>query len=223
MSLINDALRRAAADKPRDAQSAEVPPLQPVESASRPATSPLLVGGILLLGTGMIAVAAALWFSGRSNSNNDATAQASANRAAVAPTVSPIAEPSPVIANVPATNRPSALAVEKETSVIPQAAGPQTSTRATAASSDTKNANTPPKAVASSRPAAPTAQQTAEANQKPVRLQSIFYRLKSPTVIINGKTLGVGDSVDGIKVVSIQRTSVEIVQNGKYRTVTLQD
>jgi hypothetical protein len=58
---------------------------------------------------------------------------------------------------------------------------------------------------------------------KPVRLQSIFYRLKSPTVIINGKTLGIGDSADGIQVVSIQRTSVEVVQGGKYRTLTLQD
>ncbi len=58
---------------------------------------------------------------------------------------------------------------------------------------------------------------------KPIRLQSIFYRLRNPTVIINGKTLGVGDTLDGIKVVSIQRTSVEIVQNGKYRTLTLQD
>jgi len=47
--------------------------------------------------------------------------------------------------------------------------------------------------------------------------------MKSPTVIINGKTLRIGDSVDGIKVVSIQRTSVEVVQNGKYRTLALQD
>jgi hypothetical protein len=54
------------------------------------------------------------------------------------------------------------------------------------------------------------------------RLQAIYYRFRSPTVVINGKTLRTGQSVDGIQVVSIQRTSVEIQQDGKYRTLTLE-
>ena len=66
MSLINDALKRAEADKPRQAHSsAPVPALQPVESRPASGTSPILLGGILLLGVGSIAIAAALWFNGR--------------------------------------------------------------------------------------------------------------------------------------------------------------
>jgi hypothetical protein len=63
----------------------------------------------------------------------------------------------------------------------------------------------------------------APTESSPPRLQAIYYRLRKPTVVINGKTIGPGQSVDGIKIVSIQRTSVEVVQDGKYRTLTLQD
>ena len=67
MSLINDALKRAAADKPRDTQSAPaVPPLQPVDTIPTPGTSPVLLGGVLLLGVGAVAIGAALWFKGSS-------------------------------------------------------------------------------------------------------------------------------------------------------------
>lgn len=222
MSLINDALRRAAADKPRDAHSAEVPPLQPVESASRPATSPLLLGGILLVGVGLIGIAAVLWFGGRSN--GEKTAHSSANPTRPASSAAPIEEPSPALASVLPTNKSPAPAAKTATSAHTEAARQQASAQPAVSSSSTKVGTTTPKAVAPAKPVASTAhQQTAATDLKPVRLQSIFYRLKSPTVIINGKTLGVGDSVDGIKVVSIQRTSVEIVQNGRYRTVTLQD
>lgn len=220
MSLINDALRRAAADKPRDAQSAEVPPLQPVENASRPATSPLLLGGVLLLGVGLIGIAAALWFGGRSSGEKSAQSsplpaavtQSSAN---VEPTLAPV--------SVTPTNSSPRLAVNSAPNPV-TAQSSQASAKPAASSSNPQVGTTTPKAVAPAKPAATISnQQTAAANPKAVRLQSIFYRLKSPTVIINGKTLGVGESVDGIKVVSIQRTSVEIVQDGKYRTVTLQD
>ncbi|MGZ8899924.1 MAG: hypothetical protein ACXW3Z_07500 [Limisphaerales bacterium] len=221
MSLINDALKRAAADKPRGAQSAEVPPLQPVEAAAKPATSPLLLGGVLLLAVGMIAIAAALWFGGRSK--NVETAQPSPSPAATLPSASP-AEASPAPAVIPPTNDSPALAANATASVAPEPTRPQALSKPAVTSSNSKVVTTTPKAVAQVKPVATTAnQQTSAAVQKPVRLQSIFYRLRSPTVIINGKTLGVGDTVDGIKVVSIQRTSVEIVQNGKYRTLTLQD
>jgi MSHA biogenesis protein MshK len=54
-----------------------------------------------------------------------------------------------------------------------------------------------------------------------LRLQAIYYRFRGPTVVMNGKTLRVGDSVDGARVVSIQRTSVEVEQSGDYKTLTL--
>src|SRR5688572_29702344 len=65
MSLINDALKRAESEKRAAKASAPTPPLQPVESTPASRTSPLLLGGIFLLGLGAIGIAAALWFGGR--------------------------------------------------------------------------------------------------------------------------------------------------------------
>ena len=45
-------------------------------------------------------------------------------------------------------------------------------------------------------------------------LQAIYYRMKGPTVVINGKTLKVGEQVDGAKLVDIERTSAEIEYQG---------
>ena len=54
MSLINDALKRAESEKRAAKASAPTPPLQPVESTPASRTSPLLLGGIFLLGLGAI-------------------------------------------------------------------------------------------------------------------------------------------------------------------------
>jgi hypothetical protein len=53
------------------------------------------------------------------------------------------------------------------------------------------------------------------------RLQAIYYRMKGPTVVINNKTLKVGDSVDGAKLLSIERTSAEIEFQGARQKLTM--
>lgn len=221
MSLINDALKRAEADKPRRTQSdAQVPPLQPVEAPSGTKSSPLLLGGILLLGIGTVGIAAALWFNGRATPENKQTTSAPVQQ----PTA--IQSPAPVIpqqATAVPTVQPSPVIQASQTVAVTQSA-PAVAAPSTLAPAPQPQRTPPQKTpVASQSPTASAAAQTGNPTAKPIRLQSIFYRLRSPTVIINGKTLGIGDSVDGIKVVSIQRTSVEVQQNGKYRTLTLQD
>jgi cytoskeletal protein RodZ len=224
MSLINDALKRAEADKARKEHahsSAPGPAMQPVESKPSAGLSPMLVGGVLLLGIGAIGIATALWFRGSAapqQTVRPSKTSATSQSIAAAPTIpsepiSPIIQTTRQIAAAssplpPPTNaQPNAISA----TVFKPAATPTSPTPATKAPPITQTQIV-------QRPTAPV-----NNIAKPVRLQSIFYRLRSPTVIINGKTLGVGDSVDDIRVVSIQRTSVEIVQNGKYRTLTLQD
>ena len=230
MSLINDALKRAESEKRAAQPSAPTPPLQPVESAPSSGTSPLLLGGIFLLGLGAIGIAAALWFGGRTTQVVQTT---------------PVPEPAKVgsaTSPIPADRSAHITTTTQTSSPTPPATSNIASTQATIASTPvaavTNTASLPPKStpkpVAATTPPPPTTTTksaasitppatTATPQTNPIRLQSIFYRLKNPTVILNGKTLGVGESVDGIKIVSIQRTSVEIVQNGKYRTLTLQD
>ena len=55
----------------------------------------------------------------------------------------------------------------------------------------------------------------------PLRLQSIFYRPASPSVIINGKTLFVTDEINGVTVADIQASSVTLVLSGQTNVLTL--
>lgn len=55
----------------------------------------------------------------------------------------------------------------------------------------------------------------------PLRLQSIFYRPASPSVIINGKTLFVSDEINGVTVADIQASSVTLVLSGQTNILTL--
>jgi hypothetical protein len=54
-----------------------------------------------------------------------------------------------------------------------------------------------------------------------IRLQAILFRLRNPTAILNGRTLEVGESVDGAKVVEIQRSLVVIERSGRRETLEL--
>jgi hypothetical protein len=50
-----------------------------------------------------------------------------------------------------------------------------------------------------------------------VRVQGIFYRAASPLAIINGKTAGIGDSINGIEVADIGQHSVTLSLNGESK------
>jgi hypothetical protein len=43
------------------------------------------------------------------------------------------------------------------------------------------------------------------------KLQSVFFRAKSPAAVINGKTLAIGDHVAGARVTAIDKESVTII------------
>jgi hypothetical protein len=55
-----------------------------------------------------------------------------------------------------------------------------------------------------------------------LRLQAIYFRLKDPSVVINGHTAQVGDRVEGARVVAIERSRVEVEFQGERRTMELQ-
>jgi hypothetical protein len=55
-----------------------------------------------------------------------------------------------------------------------------------------------------------------------LRLQGIFFRLNKPSVMINGRSLQVGDEVQGATVVKIERQSVVVEYNGQRKTMGIQ-
>ena len=56
----------------------------------------------------------------------------------------------------------------------------------------------------------------------PLKLQAVFYRLRNPTVVINGKTLSKGEEVDGARVTDIERMSVVVDWNGEKKTLKME-
>jgi MSHA biogenesis protein MshK len=78
----------------------------------------------------------------------------------------------------------------------------------------------PASAPAPQKQAAPTT--LAKAVVPKLKLQGIFYRPNNPSAMVNGKTLFIGDSIDGAKVTAIEADSVTIEMDGESRELTFQ-
>ena len=76
---------------------------------------------------------------------------------------------------------------------------------------------TPATAPAATQP--PAAAPAAETPK--LKVTSIFYNARSPTAIINGTVAGVGETVEGAKVVAITPRSVDVMVDGKRVTLRL--
>ena len=74
----------------------------------------------------------------------------------------------------------------------------------------------PPAAAPATVPAAAPAAETPK-----LKVTSIFYNARSPTAIINGTVAGVGETVEGAKVVAITPRSVDVMVDGKRVTLRL--
>jgi hypothetical protein len=71
-------------------------------------------------------------------------------------------------------------------------------------------------------PAAPPPPAPAPAAEPPkLKVTSIFYNARSPTAIINGQVIGVGETIEGAKIVAISPRSVDVMVDGKRVTLRL--
>lgn len=188
MSLINEALKRAKRTQPA-ASSAEGPALRPAESPRQADERqglllPILIGAVLALACFLLWQ----WF------HTGAAAQVRARSHAV------VEDSAPVIPSAPAPV--AALPKAPVVTTVPVADQQRweniSSTNAGAVSGELGDTNGV--AVPEAKPLPPT-----------YKLQSIFYRAKSPSVVINGKTLFVGDRVGSARVVLIERDAATLV------------
>jgi hypothetical protein len=60
------------------------------------------------------------------------------------------------------------------------------------------------------------------AGSAPLKLQAIRYRLTKPSVLINNKTLFLGDEIGGAKLVAIERQRVRLVGQGQTTVLEMQ-
>jgi hypothetical protein len=54
-----------------------------------------------------------------------------------------------------------------------------------------------------------------------LKLQGIYFRRTNPSVLINGRTLFIGDRVEGARVVTIDRQTVTVEFGGQVSLLTL--
>ena len=68
--------------------------------------------------------------------------------------------------------------------------------------------------------AAPVVQSGGNVSFPELQLQGIFYRISKPSALINGKSVFVGDEVSGVRVVKIERRSVDVELRGRIKTIS---
>jgi len=202
MSLINEALKRAKQAQPESAHApAASGTMQPVHYPRRglpwyffPTLALVIAGGCWFLIKG--------W---------DATRQAAAGYGN--PITVKAREPvTPILPDAAPSDHSFTPAVNTAPSVPYTAVNRNFSLDETpAASAETPAAPTPTPTTASITPGGPT-----------FKLQGIFYRSASPSAMVNGKSVFVGDRVSGAKVRAIDRESVTLEFEGQTKKLTLE-
>lgn len=200
MSLINEALKRA--NQARPAQPLDGPaalPMQPVTAPPPRVPWPLLLAPAALVLIGCVA----LWFLWRGWQLSHHAP--SAPPAVVARETAPL--PAPVSAPVPLTERPGP-AESLPVAMPPPTLAPVTGLVAHPARNALYTEGTTPLVA----PGPPPPRFT---------LQAIFYRTRKASVVINSKTLAIGDAVEDARVVAIGRNSVTLDVAGETNVLTL--
>lgn len=224
MSLINDALKRANTQKapPPGAVPEDGARMLPAVREEPAGSNPLL----LYIGVALIVLAIgvfALSFGMRQRSDENTEARISpnvtSNATVAAPLLQSAAAPTPAVSEAVAPtseqiDRARATIVQTETQAAPAVSSPAPAVVAE-----------PPAAVQTSVAASPASQTpvvTAPPSFPAFKLQAIYYRMKGPTVVIDGRTLRMGDRISEARVLAIERMRVEMEWRGERRWFSLQ-
>lgn len=194
MSLINDALRRATNQETKRDPN-ELPVMQPTFRPVRTGGPGFSIFVVCFLLAAALTLGA--WVYYKRGLAGKAGAATPPRPAAANTNNNPLARAANTLGAVENLNKEGANAAENMQSATPTAVNP-----------------TP----AIGTPRAPVAVAATAGGPK---LQGIFYSAKNPSVIINGKSMKVGDEADGIKVLAITQNSVRIESGGQARELTM--
>lgn len=201
MSLINDALKRA---KQAQQETAPPPPsnvdLRPVEQRQygRPGVG---LAVPTLLGIASLVLLFLLWQAARTSNSQD-TLEVNARTKAPPPTAQPPADSAP-------TTVPAVVPVAPAAAVaVPEPPQVASNTPPVAAMVEPSTNPVPAAAVAPPKPALP-------------KLQAIVFHPTRPSVLINGKSLFVGEKIGEYRVRAITQDSVTLVGAGQTNLLTL--
>lgn len=159
---------------------------------------------------------------------NDPQSKSPSNERTVGPATRP-PHPTPSAGNrlapAPADSAPSApipaqalpkIAPAPQLASTAPASGPVSQPSAVLSGSALAPAAVPPLSTALAAPSAIPA-----APPRELKLQGIFYRLKHPTALIDGRVVSIGDEIEGYHVARIDRGTVKLIAAGQTNTLTL--
>jgi hypothetical protein len=191
MSLINDALRRATNENNKR-EANELPAMQPTYKTVRTGGPGFSIFVVCFLLAAGVTLGA--WFYYKRGIG------AAGAKPAAKPTLTtnnnPLARASQTLGAVGSLNKEGESAAENM-----QAGAPDAGVNPT--------------------PAIGTPPPTAVAPSGGPKLQGIFYSANNASAIINGKTVKVGDEVDGLKVVAITQQAVRVEIAGQARELRM--
>lgn len=220
MSLINDALKQA-----RESQQAAVPPpisnpqLRPVEPGQETRSS----RGLLISVALALAALAVLFVAWQLNQQKHAGEPLPVRGKTFAP-VQPTPPPQTAVVSAPPATVPPAPASEPQPAPGPAADPAPMPVVAIAPPPPAIELATHTPVAAAAGGGAPSEIAPVEAAAPklgPTKLQAIVFNPTRPSVMINGKTLFVGDKLSGFAVTAIDRESVTLVAGGQTNILTL--
>lgn len=245
MSLINDALKRAKQAQKRDASAppASETPLQPVENNPAQRSSSWIVPAVAVVILGLAVWFFVKWWSGSREPAKIASVPSTlTNRTVGGQMLRALSSASNVVRSVtnlradaeaafgtnkvstPAPASASTANAAAETNKAPGPSAEQIAAASPAFSPATNLTSSSSNSIAAAE-AANNASATPVPSRTgataPLQLQGIFYRLSRPSVLINNRTLFVGDEIEGARVIAITRYGVKLVQGGKTNELTL--
>ena len=203
MSLINDALKRANAGKP-DGSGDSGRPLQPVHHRGGGSSKfPLLLAALFFM------IACGCWFLYQATTID--------NHASEKPVLHPPAQ-APVQTNTsPQTETPTPVAAPAPTPTI---------ANAVEATSPEPRVETPisQPTPATTPPVVPVVQEATIPEQPAfpeLKLTGIIYHRTSPSVIVNGKSLFVGETILGARLTEVTPTAATFEFDGEKKTLAM--
>jgi hypothetical protein len=220
MSLINDALRRAKQVQDHAPALPPPPPLNPVEPPPY-----LLRGTGIVVPVALTAVALVglllLWQVYQRNSLNTGAApvaHSAAPQHATAATDTQVSITPPPNANPnPSAPKPSVAEMSK----APGSPAPVASPNSGAPADGSTTVSTTNVAAASTGTNVAIAPPSEAPKPPPLTLQGIVFNPRRPSVVINGKTLFVGDRIGQFRVAAIKPDSATLIGSGRTNLLSL--
>jgi hypothetical protein len=226
MSLINDALKRAReAEQQRAGEATPATPLQPADHAPRRNWAGWIVLAVLLIATLAFAAIHLGRWAGSPGAERPVPVvkiNPTANPAPAEPTAAVVTSPAiPMSTNV----APRLASTEGRPAQTPGAQPVEAASRAQSAPPALSTEDPPNRSP--KEPPSPSVEPPAvapapvEARFPELKLQSIVFRLRNPSVMIDGQMLGVGETVKGARVAKIERQAVTMEWQGQTNILRL--